>query len=148
MDQAVRTATLTVAARKEGGVPSRMDLAVLGLREEGDWCAIALDMSIRGYGDTFDDAFEELRDAVKAQITFALEHGGGDNIFFGAEERYLTMYAHARHDEVEAVYHQWLARLIPSSVPLLPVPEALARSPTLSFRMPKPKQGDRTFVAA
>ncbi len=141
MDDPVCTATLTVMAPKEAGIPGRMDLAVLGLREEGDWCALALDLSVRGYGATFDEAFNELRDAVKAQITFALEHGGGDDIFFAAEDRYLAMYARARHNEVEAVYECWLARPSQPSGP-----EGLARPPHSASVCPKSPIGAGTSL--
>ena len=44
---------------------------VLGVREEDSWCAIALEMSLRGHGETFDDAFAELIAAIEAQLSFA-----------------------------------------------------------------------------
>lgn len=142
----VRTATITVIAPRDAGIPGRMDLAVLGLTEDGEWCAIALDMRIRAYGETFDQAFEELRDAVKAQITFALEHGGDAGISFPAEEKYIRMYAQARHREVETLLGLWLhAR---DSAPKLPSPAAVEKRPTLRFRMPTLAARPASFVAA
>lgn len=41
-----------------------LNLSVLGVREDESWCAIALEMSLRGYGETFDAALESLVDAV------------------------------------------------------------------------------------
>ena len=51
---------------------SALDLTinVLGVREEDAWCAIALEMSLRGYGETFDDALTELIAATEAQLSF------------------------------------------------------------------------------
>ena len=41
-------------------------LRVLVVREDGLWCAIALDMSLRGYGKTRGEAVEKLTEAVEA----------------------------------------------------------------------------------
>ena len=77
-----RTGVLTVT---QPGADVKLELSVLGLMEEGQWCAIALEMSLRGYGSTFDAAFEQLRDAVKAQVTSAVEHGQLDQLIFAAK---------------------------------------------------------------
>ena len=70
---------------------------VLGVREDGAWCAIALEMSLRGYGETFEAALVELREAVDAQVSFAVQNGNLDQIFIPAEPHYLKLYAGARH---------------------------------------------------
>ena len=43
---------------------------VLGVREDGAWCAIALEMSLRGYGRTFEAALDALRETIEAQVSF------------------------------------------------------------------------------
>ena len=68
-------------------------LKVLGAREDGQWCAIALELSVRGYGSTFRKAFRELGEAVEAHISFALQHDS--NPFFPAEPDYFTRYDRA-----------------------------------------------------
>ena len=69
-------------------------LSVIGLKEEGQWCAIALELSVRGYGSTFDEAKDDLKAAIRAQVTFAMEqHGNIDGIFCRAEQRYFDLYA-------------------------------------------------------
>ena len=73
-------------------VDLELHLDVLLTKEEGEWCAIALDMSLRGYGKTLKDARKDLLDAVHAQITFALENGTLDNIFIPAEQKYFDRY--------------------------------------------------------
>ena len=78
------------------------DVSVLGLIEDGQWCAIALEMSLRGYGASFDDALRDLKGAIRAQITFALENGTIDKIFMPAEQKYLDLYATAIKDRAKA----------------------------------------------
>ena len=58
-----------------------LTLDVLGVREDDAWCAIALEMSLRGYGETFDDALDALVEAIEAQVTFAVQHDNLDQIF-------------------------------------------------------------------
>ena len=76
-------------------------LDVLVTKEEGEWCAIALDMSLRGYGTTREAAREDLLDAVRAQVTFALEHGTLDNIFIPADPKYFEQYHQDRLDALK-----------------------------------------------
>ena len=71
-------------------------LDVLFTKEEGEWCAIALDMSLRGYGKSREDALDDLLDAVHAQVTFALEHDTLDNIFIPADQKYFERYNQER----------------------------------------------------
>ena len=81
---------------------------MLGVREDDAWCAIALDMSLRGYGDTFDAALEALLDAVEAQVSFALEHDTLDQIFIPAEPHYFRLHADMRR---EAIKRELLGRV-------------------------------------
>ena len=83
-------------------------LDVLGVREDDAWCAIALDMSLRGYGDTFDAALKALLDAVEAQVSFALEHDTLDQIFIPAEPHYFRLHADMRR---EAIKRELLGRV-------------------------------------
>ena len=69
------------------------DISVLGLVEDGSFCAIALELSLRGYGANFEEAVGNLKEAIIAQIQFAIEkHGSLDGIFVRAESRYWKMY--------------------------------------------------------
>ena len=69
---------------------------VLGLEEDGTWCAIALDLSLRGYGKTFEEAAEALDEAIEAQVSFAIQHGTLDSIFVPAEAHYVELYSDTR----------------------------------------------------
>ena len=69
---------------------------VLGLREGGAWCAMALEMSLRGYGETFREAVDELAKAIEAQVSFAVQHDNLDQVFIPAEPHYLGLYAAMR----------------------------------------------------
>lgn len=78
---------------------------VLGFQEDGLWCALALDLSLRGYGPTFEEAKEDLAQAVGAQLSFAIQHGTMEQIWQPAEDEYYRMYQQARRQALEhAVY--------------------------------------------
>lgn len=74
---------------------------VLGVREDGEWCAIALEMSLRGYGETFDEALAQLQGAIEAQVSFAVQHNTVDQIFFPAEPQYFRLYADLKREAVK-----------------------------------------------
>ncbi|MYA95587.1 MAG: hypothetical protein F4X91_04165 [Nitrospinae bacterium] len=76
-------------------------LRVLVVREDGMWCAIALDMSLRGYGETQDQAVESLTEAVEAQLSFAVQHDTLDDIFVPAEPSYHALYESVKRDSVK-----------------------------------------------
>ncbi len=74
---------------------------MLGLREDGQWCAIALQMSLRGYGATFDEALAQLEEAIEAQVSFAERHDTVDRIFVPAEPQYFELYADPKCDALK-----------------------------------------------
>ena len=74
---------------------------VLGVRENGTWCAIALEMSLRGYGRTFEAALDELRGAIEAQVSFAVQQGSFDQIFIPAEPHYFKLYADMKREALK-----------------------------------------------
>ena len=76
-------------------------LRVLVVREDGLWCAIALDMSLRGYGKTRGEAVVKLTEAVEAQISFAVQHDTLDEIFVPAEPSYHALYESVKRDSVK-----------------------------------------------
>ena len=78
-----------------------MTINVLGTREDDAWCAIALEMSLRGYGETFDEALEELRNAVEAQVSFAVQHDNVDQVFIPAEPYYFKLYADLKRETLK-----------------------------------------------
>ena len=80
---------------------------MLGVREDGEWCAIALEMSLRGYGATFDEAVAQLQEAIEAQTSFAVQHDTVDDVFVPAEPHYLKLFADLKR---EALKRQLLDR--------------------------------------
>ena len=64
-------------------------ISVLGYQEDGEWVALALEMDLRGYGDTFETAMDDLKDHVLMQISFALQKGDPEMIFHPAEATYF-----------------------------------------------------------
>lgn len=66
-------------------------IRVLGFREDDMWCAIALEMDLRGYGETLQEAREELFEAIGCQISFAIQHDNLENIWARAPEKYFAM---------------------------------------------------------
>lgn len=71
-------------------------LNVLGYQESKEWAALALEMDLRGYGKTFDEALKELKDLVEIQISFALFKGKPEMIFRPADPVWFERFADFR----------------------------------------------------
>ena len=69
-----------------------LSLRVLGFLEDGKCCALALEMDLRGYGDTFEEAKEDLRVAVERQLAFAIQMKNPEMALFPAEQKYFDLY--------------------------------------------------------
>lgn len=101
----------TQAARKENGsspgtfdiTPSTVVLNVLGYREDGEWVALALEMDLCGYGGTFGEALQELKDLVATQIHFAQLKGQSDLVWKPAEAVWFERFADARRERLNAL---------------------------------------------
>ena len=78
-----------------------LNVSVLGVREDETWCAIALEMCLRGYGETFDAALDALVEAIEAQVTFAVQHDNLDQIFIPAEPHYFRLYADVKREALK-----------------------------------------------
>lgn len=83
--------------------PSTAVLNVLGYREDEDWVALALEMDLRGYGQTFGEALKELTDVVAAQIRFAHFKGQIDLIWKSAEPIWFERFADVRRERLNAL---------------------------------------------
>ncbi len=88
---------------------SDFQVSILGLKEEGQWCAIALEMSLRGYGQSFEDALNDLESAMEAQISFAVQHGDVEQLFFPAEHQYFEKYSEAKSAELRRIIESQFA---------------------------------------
>ena len=67
-------------------------LNILGYREDGQWVALALEMDLRGYGETWNEALDDLRDLVLMQISFAHFKGQPEMIWRSAEDEYWERF--------------------------------------------------------
>ena len=88
----------SIAGKEEVLEPA---INVLGVCENGAWCAIALEMSLRGYGRTFEAALDELRGAIEAQVSFAVQQDSFDQIFIPAEPHYFKLYADMKREALK-----------------------------------------------
>lgn len=83
---------------KEGFGYLKVTLRVLVFHDPSEeaFVALALEMDLRGYGDSIDSALEELRDIVMAQITFAMQQNDPSLIQFPADRKYFEMFEQAQ----------------------------------------------------
>ena len=82
--------------------PVSVTLNVLGVREDEKWCAIALEMSLLGYGETFEEALEDLQETIIAQVTYARDHHQTlDHIFMPAEPHYVELHARLKSEALK-----------------------------------------------
>ena len=73
-----------------------MTMNVLGFREDDSWCALGLEVDIRGYGKTFGEACEDLKDLVLMQITFAIQKDQPDMIWRPSDPVYFERFSEQR----------------------------------------------------
>ena len=88
---------------KEVRIGDEVYMSVLGYREDDQWCALALEMDLRGYGQSFDDALRDLREGITMQIGFALFKDEPAMIFFPADPMYFSLYAQVRNERIMAL---------------------------------------------
>ena len=87
------------AASKEQDA-SQVNLGVLAYREGKDWVALALEMDLRGYGKTIDEAVRELSDLVAMQLSFARLKSQPELVWKPAEPQYWTLFTNAKRDQL------------------------------------------------
>ncbi|HYX25308.1 MAG TPA: hypothetical protein VFC23_14225 [Thermoanaerobaculia bacterium] len=101
-------------------------LNVLGYREEDEWVALALEMDLRGYGETFDKALDDLADLVAMQIGFSRFKGQPELIWKAADPVWFERFAETRREYLEALVRESELSEPEYSVAGLPIPSALA----------------------
>lgn len=95
-----------MAQAKKPEAPT-FNISILGIKEGHEWCAIALEMDLRGYGETFDLAMADLKDQVVMQISFCLQNGTPESIYHPAEQEYWDKYQAGKREQMLAsVTHQ------------------------------------------
>lgn len=67
-------------------------LNILGYKEEGEWVALALEMDLRGYGESWEAALSELYELVLTQVEFAIGRGEQHMIWRDAEPEYWERF--------------------------------------------------------
>lgn len=104
----------------------KISINVLGYKENDEWVALALEMDLRGYGDTFDDAIADLNDLIAMQIGFSRGMESPEMAFFPAEAVWFQLFADVRRealrDGVRLTPHS--AREREYEVAGLPMPDA------------------------
>ena len=77
------------------GPPIQFEMAlnVLGYQENSKWVALALEMDLRGYGNSWEEAAEDLRDLILMQIDFAFFKGQPEMIWKPAEPVWFGLFA-------------------------------------------------------
>lgn len=78
---------------------------VLGLYddEEKEWSAVALEMDVWGRGKTLEEAYDDLKDLVLMQISFALYQGKPEMIWRNADPVYFRHFAEAIAKQLDAI---------------------------------------------
>jgi hypothetical protein len=99
-------------------------LNVLGYHDEGEWVALALEMDLRGYGETFEDAFKDLEDLVGMQIGFSRFKGQPELIWKAAEPIWFERFAEVRREYLEALVRDSEVTEPEYSIAGLPIPPA------------------------
>lgn len=79
----------------------RITVNALGYRESEDYVALALEMDLRGYGSSFEEALHDLEEQVAMQLSFALyKHGAVDMAMRPAEAVYFERFAEAKREAI------------------------------------------------
>lgn len=79
--------------------------------EPKDYIARALDLDLIGSGDSPNQALIDLENAIQAQVSFALQKGSPEMIYFKAEPEYERRWLDA------AKKNQWTAPLVADPLP-------------------------------
>ena len=90
-----------IVESKDKKEATELTLNVPGYREERDWVALALEMDLRVYGPTFEDALDELTGIVNVQISFAIHKGEPELIWRPAEPIYWRLFDQARRERLQ-----------------------------------------------
>lgn len=103
----------------------RIAVNVLGYREEKDYVALALEMDLRGYGSSFEEALRDLDEQVVMQLSFALyKYGAVDMAMWPAEAVYFERFAEAKREAIMARGHEVGREFAAASIPY-PSPDDL-----------------------
>jgi len=88
----------------ESDMDGHILLNILGYKEADGWVALALEFDLRGYGQTFKAAMEELTELIQMQVSFAMQTGQPEMMFKDAEPQYFMVYEQARREYLRNFY--------------------------------------------
>lgn len=94
----------------------------LAFREDDQWCALALELSLRAYGDSEKEAIDALQEAVDTHVAFAAERRNLDGIWCPVEERYFQLFEKALRQQLAQAMvpeRKRVLDVVAGSVPLL-----------------------------
>jgi hypothetical protein len=96
------------------------EVNVLIFRDDSEWSAVALEMNVRGYGASQQDARRDVIEMLSAQVTYAVQMGHPETVWSRAEQKYWQMWEQARRSEfvAEASGVQGPAEPVAESIPL------------------------------
>jgi len=83
-----------------------LTLNVLGYREDGEWAAIALEMDLRAFGSSFQDAVQKLMELVRIQVSFAHFKGQPEMVLRPADPVWWDRFAEVRRDYLDALIRE------------------------------------------
>ena len=101
---------------------SSMTVSVLGYREDDDRCALALEMDLRGYGPTFRQTLDDLRETMTMQIGFAHFNNELDMILHPAEPVSCSLFAQVRNDHLTVLARKGSVTESEYAVAGIPIP--------------------------
>lgn len=82
----------------------QINLNILGYREDEEHVALALEMDLRGYGTTFEEALQDLAEQVMMQLGFSLQkYDNFDMAFRSAEPIWFERFADARREALHTL---------------------------------------------
>ena len=78
------------------------EVSVIAFHEGDTWTALALEMDLRGYGPTVDDAYDDLCEMLMAQVSFAVQMGHPESVWNRAADEYWRMFEEVRREQFVA----------------------------------------------
>lgn len=76
--------------------------SIVAFPEDSEWTAIALELDVRGFGSSAEEALSDLIEMVKAQVSFAVQRNHPASIWRRADETYWRMFDDARRNHLVA----------------------------------------------
>lgn len=86
---------------KSAETKATFHIGVLIVWEDETYCAIALEMSLRGYGSTHADAIQQLKGAIREQVIFCATEGDPGQVFVPADGGYWRRYAALAFEQIQ-----------------------------------------------